>query len=506
MAYKFKEILTGVREVWPSRKMDLMKKWDFYYGDSQRFYLPRYAGETTEEYNDRVRNATVENHCQKTCDVLVGYLYGQPKAESRVAVRAEKDEKLLGRHNEILEDCREYNNFDALRIDIALMVSVTGFALVYHEFVDKRTGLPFPSNTSKDEKKEYGVVRYELFDSVDSMPLPYVSPQAYVYPRILGGVARYYSLELGASSYFDRILNKRVYTDDYFELFDETGMKRARVETGEEQPISTEPNEYGNINYWFTLFRNYGDPMYLEGRSDIDQIIPLQNELNELANDDRTTIAYHSFPILKMLKGAKMPPNFIRKANSVLEFDGDQDADYLTWDNVLEASQKRQESIRRQMTVTSGVSQLSRGNAEDVGQVRSGPGLKTLFQADINAVGVKIPYFVQAEKHVAEYTLKMWEFQTGESMGEFEICVEFPEDFVGIDELLKAQTEQIEVQEGMESLREIIKEKHPEIGSEEEIDAILEEIQKQRESVKKMEQLTRPAQTPGGQSVAQSKK
>jgi hypothetical protein len=338
--------------------------------------------------------------------------------------------------------------------------------------------LPFPDGATPDDKKARGTIRYELFDSVDTMPLPLVremsSGESAIYPRMLGAIIRYYCRDnFSGGSYFDKLLSRRSSTDDYFEFFDDKNFYNIKVPASgevDETTIVVRENKYGRLKTPFTIFRNYGDPMYLEGDSDIGGMIDLQTGLNELSNDDKSAIHYHSLPLL-ILKGAKLPANFIRKVNSALELDREAEASYLTWDNVLEASEKKQESMRRQMTVTSGVSQLSRGNATDVGQVRSGAGLKTLFQADINEIGLKIPLFRAAEKELVYSTLKMWAQETGEKIEEYYCEVDFPEDFVGIDSLLNAQVDTLEL-DSWSTVREKVRKYHPEATSEEEIDEL----------------------------------
>lgn len=490
------ELLENIESYWHHRKNEMIKRWDFYYGDPQRMYLPRFPGEDDYEYVSRQDSATIENHCGKTCDVLVGYLYGQPNCQSRIKVRALDDngnivesiQKLL-QHN-----IWRNNDIDSFRIDVALMVSVTGYAVIHKEFVDKRTMLPFDKKASKEDKKKYGTIRYDLFDSVDTMPIPKISETGEIYPRLLGSIIRMYSTDnYSGNRYIDRINNKRYTVENRLEAFDDKEFRRLIITDGvldrntDTKSSVSEPNPYGDIRVPFTVFRNYGDPMYLEGESDIANMISLQSALNEVTTDDKATISYHSFPVLTLNKGAKLPSNFVRKVNSVLEFDGDGTAEYLTWDNVLEASAKFKEEVRTNMTVVSGVSQLSRGNASGVGQVRSGAGLKTLFQADVNCISLKIPHFKKAEKELVYSTIKMWEFETGESFGDFTCEVEFPEDFVGLDKLINAQTEQIELTQGVESLREVIKETHPEFTSEAEVDAYYGQIMKEKQKIAEME-------------------
>jgi hypothetical protein len=236
--------------------------------------------------------------------------------------------------------------------------------------------------------------------------------------------------------------------------------------------------------------------MYLEGTSDLDQMITLQTALNEGINDDKNAIEYHSFPLLLLTGGGKLPSNFIRKVNSGLELDTGQDAKYLTWNNVLGASKAFKDDIRKQMTVVSGVSEISRGSSDAIGQVRSGAGLKILFQADINAIALKIPYFREAEIKLALSTLDMWTAETGESFGDdLYVEVDFPEDFVGLDELLKAQIRQIDIADGVSTIRDAIRSNLPNASSEDEID------QKVKEVIAEKQKLTAAVKPPQAQKT-----
>jgi hypothetical protein len=337
------------------------------------------------------------------------------------------------------------------------------------------------------------------------MPLPLISgPEGKeeIYPNILGAIVRYYEKDnFTGVTPLERLLQKTYTQEEILEVYDGKQFRRVKVENGapvEGTEVSI-PNPYGNIDLPFTLFSNYGDPSYLEGSSDLAQMTSLQNVLNEINNADKLTIDYHSFPLLILSGGAKLPSNFIRKVNSVLEMDVNQSAEYLTWENVLDASDKFKESIRKQMTVTSGVSQISRGNASDIGQVRSGAGLKTLFQADINAVGLKIPFFKKAEEELALSTLRIWEVETGQKFGDIHCEIEFPADFVGLDELLKAQTEQIDLSNRVRTIEEIVLSKHPEITSEEELK---KHVQEAIEQQKKIALANKPPATVSGQTSA----
>lgn len=494
-----KEQLLELKSYWAARKNELLRNWDFYYGEPQKKYLQKFSGETEAEFQSRIDNATIENHCAKTCDVLVGYLYGKNGGKGRITVRAvDKNGEIIEPLQRVLHDnVWKFNTIESLRIDIALMASVCGNAVVHKEFVDSRTMTPFALTASSADKKKYGTVRYDLFDTVTTKVLPKVQ-NGEVYARMLGGVIRHYSRDnFSGSSYLDRLLNKRYQVEDVFEYFtDETISRSIYTDESEfEANVQTQPNPYKDINMLFTNFRNYGDPMYLEGASDLAQMIQLQTMLNEILNDDKATVAYHSFPLLIIAGGGKLPQNFIRKVNSALEVPEGADVKYLTWENVLEASDNLKESIRLNMTVASSVSQISRGNASQIGQVRSGAGLKTLFQSDLNAIGLKIPQFENAEIHLAETTLKIFAKETGLELPEgWRVTAEFNQDLLGLDDLLiKAQTDQMETSSGVASLREKIKERNPDLVSEAEVDEIIATVIAER---KKLAMATKPP-TPG---------
>ena len=491
--YDIRKIGEHIRGFWAARKRALIKKWDFYYGDAQRWYLDKFEGETDEEYQLRCHSATIENHCGKTCDVLVSYLYGQPNSRGRTIVRVlDKDGNIIQAAQEFLsKNVWDFNNIDSFRIDIALMAVVTGMGCVHKEFIDRRTSMPFKDTADVADKIKYGTIRYDIYDTVDTMALPYIATdplnQGLIYPRILGGVVRFFNVNnFSGVNLLDRILQRQYGTDEVLEIYSMDSFQRTLLVGGSTQieKIFTADNKYKDVNVPFTIFRNYGDPMYIEGTSDLDQMIPLQSALNEMLNADKAVINYHSFPLLVLTGGAKLPPNFIRKVNSGLEMDKDQDVKYLTWNNVLDASAGFREDLRTQMTVVSGVSQLSRGNAKQIGQIRSGAALKTLFQADINAIALKIPHFREAEKNLALSTLRMWSVETGQSFvkpgEEIYIDVQFPADFVGIDELLKAQVEQIELADATLSIHQAIRNKNVDIISEKEVDKRYDEILKEK--------------------------
>lgn len=447
---------------WKSNRDNYISKlWDFYNGDNQRYYLKRFSGETDTEYNDRVKNAVIENHCKSTVRISVGYLYASGHPVARRCV----DEKA---HDLMVDNIWVNNNMEEFMLDTGMMSGVTGYAIVGLEFIDKRTGKSFVGGQySSSDLKKFFTVRYRLLDSSEAIPIGSESD-----PRRLNGIyVDSLRDNFKGSMMLHSLRGEQIDEKHIVEWIDSENWVKwidgRQVQMNPDYKKYINKNIYGDISIPFVVLRNPGDPMMIEGEPDHIDVIPLNNELNKLSNDDSNVVDYHSFPILKFLKGAKMPHDFIRKANSVLEFDRDEDATYLVWDNVLDASQKRQDVVRKQISISSMITAISRGDTSGIGQVRSGPALKSMFQSDLIVAYQKRIKALSFEKQLIKATLKMVEIHTGEKFSSYESAITFPDDFIGIDELIKSQSRAIDLASGAKSLEEVLSEIHPELSNEE---------------------------------------
>lgn len=471
-------VLHNITEIqnkyWVGRRNEIARKWDFFRGAHSR-YMPRFKGETPEDYYERTKDSIYENLCKATSYIATTYLYGSGEIGRRC-----EDEEAQG----ILQN-RIYvtNRMKSLMFDAALMASVTGFAPIALELVDIETGKPFEKGVGSRAISKRASIKYKLLDSADTMPLPRADDV-----RQLGAILRIYDSDnFSGSSTFDRLRFQKYVNFEVIEFIDDARWLRWIKEGTEWVEVEVAPggiNPYGDITVPFMIFKNPGDPMILEGESDLEDVIPLNIDLNERINDDRNVISYHSFPILKMLKGAQMPDNFKRTVSSALEFAGDQDAAYLTWSNEIEASERHQLNLRNGAFLASGMGALSRGALKDsIGQIRSGAALRTLFQADILTILRKQIFADLAERWLIKSTLKMLEKHTNLKFNSYESEITFPEDFLGIEELLKVQAQTAKMESAIESLFDIIKREHPELVTDAEVWAKVRENIELREKV-----------------------
>jgi hypothetical protein len=153
--------------------------------------------------------------------------------------------------------------------------------------------------------------------------------------------------------------------------------------------------------------------------------------------------------------------------------------DYATWDGNLEESRERKKSNREQIAYISKVGVLSRGQTDRIGAVRSQPAIRVLFAPDLMLMKHKIPYIMKSEKWLLESTLKMWEWFARTKFETYDSEIVLPKDIIGYDELLQAQTDQIEIASGMTDITDVLRVQHPEM-TEAELKTLAEKIDKEK--------------------------
>jgi len=464
-----------INDYYYDRKNAIIKYWDYWRGDQSK-YMQKYRGESDTEFANRQKMAAVENHCKTTCNINVAYMYG---LSDKIGRRAENEQL-----NEILnEDVYYYNEMATLMMDTRLMASVTGMAVMETAIYNKATKKPFFGGEAITKDNFY--VHYRLSDSQITIPLPRLDDR-----RELGAIIKYYQLDDVDQYEFFGIEYKAAdevwvleYVNDYVWLrwwHYKNDANNATIVPVFNQEAVKNINIYGDVRVPFVLFKNIGDPMTLEGESDLEDAIPLQDNLNARMTDDAIVIAYHSLPLLKALRGAKIPDNFVRKPNSILEIDGDGDVEYATWEDKLEASHRYKSDIRSSIAEATQVSQLSRGNMGGVGQLKTGIGVKSLYVPDIIGVRMRRPYMVKGEKDLIFATAKLYEKYGNYDFDENYRCEIFmPEDFIGIDEYMETQIKNLRIQSGL-PMEEELEEENP--------DATESEIKKMESELKQKNQ------------------
>jgi hypothetical protein len=486
----------NIDDWWRYHADSIVENWYFYLG-FHNLFLQRFEAEEERDYIRRVEEATVENQIRPIVDLMVSYLYGSSESIRRYVMRGEKPDDTL---NDILKTV-VWNAPKAKTVDDskALNTLVTGYTLIRRKLIDVNTGNEFPTGTSDKTKVKYGVIQKTPLDSEYCIPLPYINEHSEIDPSRFGAVLMIYDYDTSiANKTVMQLVGRPTVKQQVVEFIDDqVWLKFVRKDIGNpsSQFVQTtvhpgtpyeNRNMFGDVSIPFTLYRNTGDPFYIEGDSEVPAIKSLNTELNELGNGDKNTIRYHQYPILVGRDGAQLPNDFRRTKNAVVELDRKGAYfEYLTWEGKLEASETRQETLRRVMSNTSGLSLISRGFLKEIGQIRSGPPLKALFTSDRAKMSRKFTHFAECESSDMRADLLFLKKMTGRNDIDLDNTVtfhaDFDKDFLGIDRLLEEEIRTLRLQ--TEPLDEIVKDLHPDWDE-----------AKIKEAVKELEKI-RPAKT-----------
>src|SRR5882672_2553423 len=478
-----------------------IENWYYYYG-FHSFFFTRFDGEDENQFIQRVKTSTIENHVAPIIDLIASYLYDVNTPVKRYVHRNGSPDKQL---NDILKN-NVWNMNDMNEIDDSKAINalVTGFTVLKRLLYDYRTEQPMVFPFSKGDVGKYGYVKKELIDSINCLPLPYVDENGVINPRRLGAILTITKNDnyLGSSEIMRLIGRTSIQSEVLEYIDDKIWLKFLKSPSSGWVQINVNPgtpyqnrNQYGRVEIPFTVYKNTGDPFFCEGNSDVDKIKTLNRELDELGNADKNTILYHSYPILMGLNGAMIPNDFVRTKNAFLSLPNkDQKLEYLSWEGKLDESSARQEQLRRVMSNTTGISMISRGFLKDIGQIRSGPPLKALFSSDRATMNRKFTAFSTAEKKDMRADLLFWAAHSNDIVNvdkSVSFNIDFNPDFLGIDKLLEAEIDVLQLQAGAITIEEIVKDEHPE-WSDDEVAKTVATIVKQRQQ----QQVKVPQQSP----------
>lgn len=407
---------------------NLAKYWDYYNNDFE-LYLTRNPEEDPEDFAERVRYFTKENHCRRTANLSAAFLYGQ----------------VIGRHsiNEATQNLLRATwravKVKQFMMKVALMASVTGYATV----------IPHIAMVYLDGEVKKVVV-WELVDSSEATLIPDSENS-----DVLSGLIINRDVKTLMSDNSSKVVTLYSGYDIYKWIEDKLV----------EHLVSPIP-----VDSLICLLQNPGDPMLLTGQSDLEDILSLNEHLNKTLTSMDMVADYYSDPILK-LTGATLPENWHKTSNAVMELDDGADADFLTWDANMDALQTITKNIRTQIPIISGISSLSRSDLTNIGQIRTTGGIETAFKTDIETIRAKQVYAKEFDEQLHSITLELYKTM-GYSIPSTVVEINFPapERVIIRAGLEEAEAESLEVQTGRKSLADLYKEAHP--------DSSLEEIEK----------------------------
>lgn len=279
--------LKGEIDAKQSERLNRIRQaWNFYEG----FHWEDMPSQDTPEL-------TV-NYCRAFIDKFVSFELGKAfsfttsKAMEGIAIT--RDGRTIF---EYLEDVWEDNDQYALTIDVGQMKSVTGDAWVQVRFYDP------DEMANRDPFNEYPDGRVQLNLLPTSVVFPEFDPHEK--GRLLKLTVMYTYEKLIKTPILGKTEKKKVV---YKQIW--TNEEVAVIDDGTEEKFV---NRYGVIP--FAHIRNLSVAGRNEGRSDIEDIIPLNTELNTKESDISEIIDYHAAPVT-LVYGAKIG-NLEKGANKV---------------------------------------------------------------------------------------------------------------------------------------------------------------------------------------------
>lgn len=350
-----KERLDSLSQSEQARVQAIQAYWDFYSGNHFRY---------VREQGERL---VVMNYCGPIVDKSVSFLMGQP-------FQIQVPKKNAANTLDILNETWDVNKRDTFGVEMGQHGSISGDCYVKVTF---------------DEKK--GVVRLIVLNS--QYVFPELDPHDYAK---MTAVRIIYPLRNAEGK--EQTFMERISPDEIREFID-----------GEEQVARRRPNISGEIP--IVHIPNMPISGMFHGKSDLAELVPMNQELNEKLTDVSDIINYHAAPVTlifgaiaqKLEKGAK-------KVWSGLPKDGR--VENLELQSDLAASNAYIERIKKAMLEIGQTPEIALGSQQAISNT-SGVALHVQYQPLIDKTRIKQMTYGQGIKEINRLILKTWEAKLG---------------------------------------------------------------------------------------------
>lgn len=398
--------------------------WNFYEG---------YHWEEIQDIGDRPQ--ITENYCRAFTDKFVAFEFG---TGFRIKSPFEDNDDTTP-VTDFLNDVWEDNDKEALCTELGQSKSVTGFGCIQIKF-DKPNSFDDPFNEYPDGRiRLVNVPSHVVFPTFDSHDKDKIVRLMIAYP-----------IEVEDTTPIIRkvrkkqVMYKQIWTND-----------QIVIEDGQNPPL-TIPNKYGIIP--FVLFSNFplsGRPI-TNSQSDLEDIIPLNIELNTKTSDISEIIDYYSAPIT-ILYGAKISA-LEKGANKIWGgLPTDARVQNLELQSDLGASNGYRQDLKSAMYEIGGVPEGALGGKQAISNTSS-VALQIANSPIIERVRVKRCYTSKGLKQVNKIILflgikeKLINKPDVSNKDLYKTDINFP-DVLPKDRLLELQQIQMEMKQGLEYRR-----------------------------------------------------
>lgn len=441
------------------RGMNYLKNWEMYRGRHEP-YFKRRLDEPDNIFAYRKKNAIKNNLCGFTVDLSAKYLYGKA---SKV-IRNFSKNKIT---DASVRDLVKKFYLAPFMLDSAKKTAVFGEIVVRLVPVDFETGLQVTGVTNE--------TTYPQPIVMDPMRTFMVSNK---WGRLAAIFSQYQSIDYATQQ--KTVVSELVVSDSRW-VWEAKGSldtlfinpfigfgERVALTAG--TLVSSGANPY-RLTDEFILFKNNEDRT-----SDLDEIMDLNISLDEALTDKQHFFAKHGWPQLVTevnLENVTYSPNKIWEITPDLD-DKKKVLDrlgFLTWDGKMADHAAFVKNLERTIMIISQTAQISTGDLESIGQLRSGAALITAHSVAIHKTEAKQITWNQNELMFYEALTCMDSYFHNEDVKgrypDLDPDIRFPRDFVPGAELERVNIQKAQIDSHFVPLYDVIEENYGNIGEDE---------------------------------------
>lgn len=438
-------IISTVKRQRILRKVDMEKHWAMYQGDHSE-YFQRRKDEDDALFGYRKQKAVTANYVRYVVDLSGKYLYGRASKVSRKFSEDNSDT------DKRMRDLMKKTSYDLLMLEgskKAGVFSEVGYRLVP---VDSVTGAQPENGIATETTYPHPII----LDPTNTFFL------VNKWNRVIAVVIQdeYTDFTKGVAGTKHKTLELIV--DDSRWFWDDQGdFTFSSAKLG-----SSSKNLYA-LNEEFVLAKNND-----AWTDDVQDILKLNIQMDEVLTDNSHFFARHGWPQLVSsvdLKGVQHSPQHAWEIPSDGPSDKVQDKlFFLQWDGRMEEANKFVQYLESLIFKVSCTARVATGDLEAIGQLRSGPAIVTAHSPSIQKTQEKQVVWGDNEMRLLTAMASLDAKIHGQSLqtryAGLEIIITFPRDFVPGEELVRAEVQQIQMQNHIRTIKDLIRENHPEMS------------------------------------------